>query len=517
MFDWLFDPGALAGLATLIVLEIVLGVDNLIFVAILANRLPPERRDRARIVGLSLALVMRLGLLAGISWLTRLTAPLFTLLGHGFSARDVILAAGGAFLIYKATTELHERLEGADGPAAAGGRGRAVFWQVIAQIIVLDLVFSLDSVITAVGMVNDLPVMITAVVLAVAVMILASGPLMRFVNAHPTVVMLCLGFLLMIGFSLVVESFGLHIPKGYLYAAIGFSIGIEALNQLSRRNRIREAARGDLRERTADAVLRLLGGDAAAPEEVAALAASSAARTGDGPFQAAERALVSGVLDLAARPVRSAMTPSPRVVWLDVEAPADVLRRRIVESGYSHFPVARGGLDDLVGVAPAHEIVRALIEQGRLDPAGIDRKPLVVHEGMPVLGLVEAMRERRTPIAIVTDEFGAVVGVATEGDILEAIVGGLGGADVPGIDAESGLVADGGMDLRRIGQALGVDLAHETHGAATLAGYLLHHFGRVPEPGESLRTGGLSFEVIEADTRRIRAVRIRREAAETHH
>ncbi len=516
MFDWLFDPAALAGLATLIVLEIVLGIDNLIFVAILADKLPPEQRDKARIVGLSLALIMRLGLLAGISWLTTLTTPLFTLLGHGFSGRDIILALGGAFLIYKATTELHERLEGGGSHAATGGKTGAVFWQVIAQIIVLDLVFSLDSVITAVGMVNDLPVMVTAVIVAVAVMIIASGPLMRFVSAHPTVVVLCLGFLLMIGFSLVVESFGLHIPKGYLYAAIGFSIGIEILNQLSRRNQIRAASRGDLRERTADTVLRLLGGaeNPAAPEEVAALAASSA-RGGITPFGATERTLVRGVLDLGDRHVHGIMTPSIAVVWLDVEASAEALRRRIVESGHSHYPVARGGLDELVGIAPAQDLIRSLLEHGRIDPASIDPTPLVVHESMPVLRLVEAMREKRSPMAIVTDEFGAVEGVVTAGDVLEAIVGGLRSDDDPVADASGTLVADGGIDLRRVGAALQVDLTAEAGGAATLAGFLLHHLGRVPAAGESVGALGLRFEVIDSDGRRIRAVRIRREEPET--
>ena len=236
--EFLFDPSIWAGLLTLVVLEIVLGIDNLVFIAILADKLPPKQRDKARLIGLSLALVMRLGLLSLISWMVTLTTPLFSVGGFSFAGRDLILLAGGLFLLFKATMELHERLENRqlDG---SGNRGYASFWAVVTQIVVLDAVFSLDAVITAVGMVNHLPVMMTAVVIAMGVMLLASKPLTNFVNAHPTVVVLCLSFLLMIGLSLVAEGFGFHIPKGYLYAAIGFSILIELFNQVARRNFIR--------------------------------------------------------------------------------------------------------------------------------------------------------------------------------------------------------------------------------------------------------------------------------------
>lgn len=219
--EWIADPTIWAGLATLVVLEIVLGIDNLVFIAILADKLPKQQRDKARVVGLLLALVMRLALLASISWLATLTKPMFIVAEHPFSGRDLIMLVGGIFLLFKATMELNERLEGKD-EEQHGARKGARFWPVVAQIVVLDAVFSLDSVITAVGMVDHLAVMMIAVCIAIGLMLLASKPLTRFVNAHPTIVILCLSFLLMIGFSLVAEGFGYHIPKGYLYAAIGF-------------------------------------------------------------------------------------------------------------------------------------------------------------------------------------------------------------------------------------------------------------------------------------------------------
>src|SRR6267378_2910283 len=224
----LSSPEAWLGLLTLTVLEIVLGIDNIIFISILAGKLPQQQQGRARRVGLAGAMVTRIALLAALAWIIRLTAPLFHLLGHPFSGRDLILIAGGIFLLAKSTREIHEGLEGDAGHA--GSRGRVSFAGVVGQIVLLDIVFSLDSVITAVGMARHLPVMIAAVVLAVGVMMFAAASISGFVHRHPTVKMLALSFLLMIGVSLIADGLGQHIAKGYIYFAMGFSIFVEMLN-----------------------------------------------------------------------------------------------------------------------------------------------------------------------------------------------------------------------------------------------------------------------------------------------
>jgi predicted tellurium resistance membrane protein TerC len=228
--DWLVDPQIWIALLTLTALEIVLGIDNVVFISILAGRLPPEQRDTARRLGLGLAMFIRIGLLFSIAWIIRLTAPLFTVLGEEISGRDLILLAGGLFLIAKATHEIHQKLEGDEGHAST--RGAASFAGIIVQILLLDIVFSLDSVITAVGMVppEQIGVMIAAVVIAVGFMLVFSGPISRFVDRHPTVKMLALSFLLMIGLTLIAEGLELHIPKGYVYFAMGFSVFVEGLN-----------------------------------------------------------------------------------------------------------------------------------------------------------------------------------------------------------------------------------------------------------------------------------------------
>jgi predicted tellurium resistance membrane protein TerC len=228
MMDWLTDPQIWIALATLTFLEIVLGVDNIIFISILSGKLPPDQQKRARKLGLLGAMLTRVLLLFSIAWIARLTTPLFTALGHAVSGRDLILIGGGLFLLGKSTFEIHDKLEGDEGHAS--GRVAASFMSVIVQIMLLDIVFSLDSVITAIGMVDELWVMITAVVVSVGIMMVAAEPISAFVHKHPTVKMLALSFLLLIGLSLILEGVGQHIPKGYIYFAMAFSVFVEMIN-----------------------------------------------------------------------------------------------------------------------------------------------------------------------------------------------------------------------------------------------------------------------------------------------
>ena len=246
-FDWLSDPTAWVALLTLIILEVVLGIDNLIFISILTNKLPVEQRARARRLGISAALIMRLVLLATISVIVRLTTPLFSAFDHTFSWRDLILIAGGLFLVWKATKEIHHTVDHEDHKdSIVSGTLQLTLGAAIFQILLLDLVFSIDSIITAVGMTDEIAIMYIAVIVAVSVMMLASGPLARFIEKNPTIVMLALGFLLMIGMTLIADGMGYHVPRGYIYAAMGFSAMVEALNMLARRRKQRKvgAARG---------------------------------------------------------------------------------------------------------------------------------------------------------------------------------------------------------------------------------------------------------------------------------
>lgn len=236
------EPAAWIALATLITMEVVLGIDNLIFISILTNKLPEHERPRARRIGIGGALVLRLVLLGTVAIIVKLTAPIFTIFEQGFSWRDLILIAGGLFLVWKATMEIHHSVDPDPGPDALNPTVvSSSVGAVIGQILVLDLVFSIDSIITAVGMTEHIPIMVIAVITAVLAMLLAATPLANFIHANPTIVMLALGFLLLIGTTLIAEGFGAHVPKGYIYAAMAFSALIEGLNMLSRRARVKRA------------------------------------------------------------------------------------------------------------------------------------------------------------------------------------------------------------------------------------------------------------------------------------
>ena len=408
--EWISDPTVWVGLLTLILLEVVLGVDNLIFIAILADKLPPEQRDRARIIGLSLALLMRLGLLASISWVMSLTTPLLSFWRLEISWRDLILIAGGVFLLIKATTEIHDRVEGGHEARVDGGT-HAPFWPTVAQIVVLDAVFSLDSVITAVGMVDELYVMMAAVIIAVAAMLFASKPLTAFINKRPSLIILCLGFLLMIGLVLVVDGLGLHIPKGYVYAAIGFSVLIEILNQLTTRGRGKRPAGLRTRQQVAEAIVRLLGGVPLSAQAVPAGAV----------FAPAERQMVGGVLTLRDRPVSSVMTPRSDVVWLDLNDPDPLPKVR--DSPHRELPVGRGSIEKVEGVVRKEDVLALCVDGKPIELEGVLREAPIVRANASVLDTLNQFKRHAAELAIVLDDQGRFAGVVTRTDLLEAIAG----------------------------------------------------------------------------------------------
>jgi len=508
--EWLLDPNIWVGLLTLVVLEIVLGIDNLIFIAILADKLPPHQRDKARLLGLSLAMIMRLGLLTMISWLVTLTAPLFSIGTLSFSGRDLILLVGGIFLLAKATIELHERVEG-KSHVQSGKREYASFAAVVAQIIVLDAVFSLDAVITAVGMVEQLGVMMAAVIISMGVMLFASKPLTRFVNAHPTVVVLCLSFLLMIGLSLIAEGLGFHIPKGYLYAAIGFSVVIEFFNQLARRNFIKQEAHIPLRDRTADAVLRLLGSKRGADHHDEPQAEAQAAA--EPAFEAEERNMVSGVLSLSQRSVRSIMTNRSEISWINIEDDADTIRAQLLATPHGFFPVCRGQLDEVIGVARAKDLIADLTQSGAIDQAHI-RAPIIMPDASGVLKVMDRLKRSHGQLVIIADEYGTLQGLVTPIDILEAIAGEFPDEDEQPVVQELGpgrWRVDGTADLHYLEQVLEVDaLVGETDDYTSLAGLMLERFGTLPKVGDTVEIEGFRFEVAQVLERRIATVTVSR-------
>ncbi len=512
--EWIADPTAWLGLATLIVLEIVLGIDNLVFIAILADKLPPHLRDRARVLGLSLALLMRLGLLASISWMVTLTEPLFEVFGKSFSGRDLIMLFGGVFLLFKATMELHERLEG-HVAQHAGNKTYALFWPIVAQIVVLDAVFSLDAVITAVGMVEHLEVMMIAVIVSIGLMIVASKPLTRFVNRHPTVIMLCLGFLMMIGFSLTAEGLGFHIPKGYLYAAIGFSILIEVFNQVARKRR-KKSLQGHrpLRARTAHAVLRLLGGQRLEADEVGEEVADLFEEGDDQVvFDRRERVMISGVLQLAEKPIRSLMTVRARSTASTSTAAARRSARRCsnrptracrwcatARRGAAGLRAQEGTAQGAARRRPAGSgkpgPPAAQPVAGLLDP----QRPGADARGLDPRGL-RGQRVRRVHRPADPDRHSRIhrrrAADASEID----------GPDV--VEENDGYLVSGAMNLSQVRRRVGFD-ARATEDYQTLAGLVMSLLDRLPVIGDRLQWQDWELRVVEVEERRVTRVLLRR-------
>ncbi|WOE31876.1 MULTISPECIES: TerC family protein [unclassified Acinetobacter] len=504
--EFLLDPGIWVGLITLIILEIVLGIDNLVFIAILAEKLPPEQRDKARVIGLSLALFMRLGLLFAISWLVTLTKPLISIFDLTFSGRDLILLFGGLFLVYKAVIELHEKTEGKPEIKVSSNVVYAGFTAVVAQIVILDAVFSLDSVITAIGMVDNIYVMMVAMVVAMLVMLLASKSLTSFVNRHPTVVILCLSFLLLIGISLIAEGFGFHIPKGYIYSGIGVAILIEMFNQFSKRNVEKHQAKIPLRHRTADSILKLMGGKVQTEGTFDQREVQSA-------FADEERYMIGGVLTLAERSVASIMTPRNQISWVNLDDTPEQIREKILAVPHSLFPVCRGALDKVIGIVRAKELLDALDEPEALKQLIKQQRPIYIFEKMKVIDAINTLRASKGSLVLVSDEFGNVQGLITPLDVFEAIAG-----EFPDADEQLDLVklddctwlASGMLDVYQLELELGMmDLVEDDAGYISLAGLILDKVQAEIRVGTQLNYHNIHFEITELDGNRIKTVLIK--------
>ncbi len=540
MFDmaWVSDPTAWLGMLTLVVIEIVLGIDNLVFIAILTAKLPENQRDRARYIGLGGALVIRLLLLTFISFIVNMTKPLFTIGSFGVTGRDIVMMIGGLFLLYKATHELHSKLEGFDEELSVSKAAGSAMYLVILQIMVLDAVFSLDSIVTAIGMVDHIFIMMFAVVIAMGIMTLASRFITEFVNHHPTLVILCLGFLLMIGFSLIVEALGFHVPKGYMYAAIGFSLLIEIFNQIARNNTLKlgEGRAGmQSREIAANLVLRLLGSN---QNQVHTLKEAIVSRTGSQVFNNTEKEMVSRVLQLSSLPVKAVMTARTDVNYVDISDSMEEIMSALKDNRSSRLVVYKDGKRDVplgyirrdeifatkLGLSGAFAPVpaTATAASASSDSASAEtqplsneqllekkvREPLYLPETVSVIKALEEFRKSKKNFAFVFDEFGNFEGIVTLHDIMEEIAGELPDqTEVPElVRINPGVFKiEGDAILKDVSRLTGfnVPISETYH---TIAGFILDYLQRVPEAGEVISMTKWKLEILKVEENTIKSV-----------
>lgn len=540
MFDmaWVSDPTAWLGMLTLVVIEIVLGIDNLVFIAILTAKLPENQRDRARYIGLGGALVIRLLLLTFISFIVNMTKPLFTIGSFGVTGRDIVMMIGGLFLLYKATHELHSKLEGFDEELSVSKAAGSAMYLVILQIMVLDAVFSLDSIVTAIGMVDHIFIMMFAVVIAMGIMTLASRFITEFVNHHPTLVILCLGFLLMIGFSLIVEALGFHVPKGYMYAAIGFSLLIEIFNQIARNNTLKlgEGRAGmQSREIAANLVLRLLGSN---QNQVHTLKEAIVSRTGSQVFNNTEKEMVSRVLQLSSLPVKAVMTARTDVNYVDISDSMEEIMSALKDNRSSRLVVYKDGKRDVplgyirrdeifatkLGLSGAFAPVpaTATAASASSDSASAEtqplsneqllekkvREPLYLPETVSIIKALEEFRKSKKNFAFVFDEFGNFEGIVTLHDIMEEIAGELPDqTEVPElVRINPGVFKiEGDAILKDVSRLTGfnVPISETYH---TIAGFILDYLQRVPEAGEVISMTKWKLEILKVEENTIKSV-----------
>ncbi|WP_343190152.1 TerC family protein [Buchnera aphidicola (Mollitrichosiphum nigrofasciatum)] len=512
--DFFLNPSIWIGLFTLIILEIILGVDNLIFLAILVEKLPRSQRNRARTIGLSLALFTRLILLSIISWVVTFTTPIISNSFFCLSIRDIILLLGGFFLLFKAIIELHERLEHNEDDNKKH-KNNASFWAVIIQIIILDAVFSMDSIITAVGMVNCLSIMIIAVIISMIIMLITSKKLTNFILLHKTVVVLCLSFLLMIGLNLIAEALGAKIPKGYLYTSISFSILIELFNQIAKRNSVIYQSSLPLRQRAAAAILRFMKEETKfkkTNENLENNNLNSKLLISKDSFQAEEKYMIHGVLTLAIRSIRSIMTPRNEISWININQPHKKIRNQLLDTPHSLFPVCKQELDEIIGVVRAKEFLFALDNKNDILDFASKNQPIIIPDTLDPINVLNVLKCSKGNLIIVNNEFGVIQGLITPVDILEAIAGEFPDADeTPDIinEKKNCWLVKGSTDIYYLKQTLNITNFNKDTNHASLAGFLISQQGRLPYSGEIIKLSSLHFHILESTKYRINLVRIK--------
>jgi len=515
--DLLLDSSNWAALLTLVVLEVVLGVDNLIFISILVKKLSPSQRDKARILGLCITLIMRLFLLYIMSWIVTLNKPLLISRYFRFSGRDLILLVGGFFLLFKAITELREKLD-IGYKEQENKISYASFWVVVLQISILDAIFSLDSIITAVGMVNKLFIMVIAIIIATIFMLFASKMLTAFITLHPTVIILCLSFLIMIGLSLVSESFKFYIPKGYLYGSIVFSVFIECLNQIDKNNVVKYQSRIPVRVRASKAISELITKNknientASVLEKKSNLLVSSSNLDYKNTFREEEKYMINGVLTLEGRSIRSIMTPRREISWIDSNEDAKRIKRKLLDTPHNLFPVCEGEMDKIIGIVRAKELLVVLKEDFDLSSFAANRPPIIIPDTLNPISLLGVLRRAKGFLVIVTNEFGVVQGLVTPVDILEAIAGEFPDSDeTPEVikRGEGHWIVKGGTDLHSLEQLLNVKISAKSRkNHVSLAGLLISEKGCLPIRGDVVFVSPLRCHILKANQYRIDLVRV---------
>jgi CBS domain containing-hemolysin-like protein len=517
--DGLLNPAIWLGFLALVALELVLAVGHVAHAVKLSESLAPQARAKAPALGLLSALLIRLALLVSGVWLTQFTTPFLNVGAFGLSLKDAILIVGGFYLLFRATLAIYERTEAA---LARNQEERQPSRpsMVVLQIALLSIFFTVDMATVAIGLVENLAVMISAAVVASLLSLLLQTRLIRWVSAYPAVVLLCFGFMLILGFSMVIRGFGVALPGGLLLLVLLFLVLVAWFLHVAYPRAAVAQSQLPIRERTVQAVARLLGknftqGPAKGPTP-------STESTEDRSFEVEERNMVSGVLTLAERSVHSIMTPRTEISWVNLDDDPENIKTQLEEEPHSYFPVCRGSLDEVVGIGRAKRMVADILTHGHIRQKRL-REPIIIHDTITISRLLDTLKRSKGQLVLVADEFGTLQGLVTPIDVFEAIAGEFPDEDeTPDIvsDGEDRWRMDGATDLHQLEQVLDTTgFVDEDDEYTTLAGYLLNYFGQLPKLGdicEHKRPEAIfTFEVVRIEGRRIALVNVAKQPIAT--
>ncbi|NIH41112.1 MAG: hypothetical protein G8D27_00985 [Buchnera aphidicola (Periphyllus aceris)] len=508
---FILNPSAWTGLVVLIIIEIVLGIDNLIFLTILVKKLSPKQRKKARIIGLTLSFFIRIFFLSIISWSTSLTYPFYSNQYITLSIREIIFLIGGVFLSFVALLELNDKLCNKSSKKKKN-KCYSNFWIIIFQIITLDAIFSLDSIITAVGIVNNILIMTLAVLIAMCFMLFILKSLKKFINKYQAIVILCLGFLLMIGLSLILEVLGLYIPKTYLYSAIGFSIFVELFNQISKYNFLIYQYGRPIRTRVLETFLKIIKKEKQKNKHIKNTVQDKKYTSKEySNLKKEEKYMIYSLLNLAIRPIKSIMTPRAEISWINIKKSSHEIKNKLIDTPHSLFPICQGELDKVIGVVRAKELLSIIEKKKDILTFVLQHKPIIVFETLSPISLLKILKKSKGNIVIIINKFHIVQGLITPLDFLKAIAGDFPDADeTPDIIKEkNGWLVKGNTNLHSIQQFLNIkNLIKEKTIHASIAGLLIEKTGEIPSQGDIINISSFSFKIIKVNNYAIDLIRI---------
>ncbi|CUR53188.1 TerC family protein [Buchnera aphidicola] len=509
----------LINLITLIILELILGIDNIVFISILSEKLPSSQRNKAQYTGLILALFMRIIILLSFACIVSFETIVIKNNFFSFSIRDLILFFGGFFLLFKAIIELYERLKHLEEKKNTQKKSPK-FWSIVIQIVILDAIFSIDSIITAVGMVNNISLMICAVTISTILMLFISKMITNFIRLHRTIMILCLSFLLVIGFSLILEACGIKIPKGYLYVIIIFSLSIEFFNQIEKKNFLNHQSKKPIRVRTAETISKLIFGieekknihqkkeDTKKKKYNHSIHKTSKLIK---PFKDEEKYMLTSVLMLADRSIRSIMTPRVEISWINLDHSNEKIKTQLLDTPHNLFPVCKGELDEVIGVVLAKELLNEIYKNSNLYVFCQKKPPIIIPDTLDPIKLLRVVRHSKGSLILISNEFGFILGLITPVDILETIAGDFPDADeTPDIIHEkNSFLVKGTTDLYTLKQVLKIKKFVKNENYISLAGLLISQTGKFPIPGDKIYISSFCFEIIESTKYQIKLVRVK--------